>query len=205
MYYDGSAYARLPKGTAGQVLKMDSNAVDPEWGAAPVSQSDIGAYPVGGDVSGTVSSITIPWSSIPANTITSAMIAPGVIVSQDIAANAVNGTHIELGSDAAGDVMYYDGTNYVRLAKGTAGHVLTMNTGATAPEWAADSTNMTMGGMLSGTVGNASIGNGMVTMTMLATTGTANGSKFLRDDGQWATPATVEVDPTAVTMAIALG
>ena len=200
MYYDGSAYARLPKGTAGQVLKMDSNAVDPEWGAAPVSQSDIGAYPVGGDVSGTVSSITIP-----AGTITSAMIASGVIVSQDIAANAVNGTHIALGSDVAGDVMYYNGIDYVRLAKGTAGQVLSMNSGATAPEWAADSTNMTMGGMLTGTVGNASIGDGMVTMTMLATTGTGNGSKFLRDDGQWATPATAEVDPTAVTMAIALG
>ena len=203
MYYDGTNYVRLGKGTAGHVLTQGATA--PAWATAPVSQNDIGAYPVGGDVSGTVSSITIPWSSIPANTITSAMIAPGVIVSQDIAANAVNGTHIELGSDAAGDVMYYDGTNYVRLPKGTAGHVLTMNTGATAPEWAADSTNMTMGGMLSGTVGNASIGNGMVTMTMLATTGTANGSKFLRDDGQWATPATVEVDPTAVTMAIALG
>lgn len=55
-----------------------------------------------------------------------------------IADNAVDGTDIALGSDAAGDIMYYDGTNYVRLAKGTAGQVLEMNAGATAPEWDTD-------------------------------------------------------------------
>ena len=52
-----------------------------------------------------------------------------------IAANSINGTHIALGSDAQGDIMYYNGTNWVRLAKGTAGQTLKMNSGATAPEW----------------------------------------------------------------------
>ena len=38
----------------------------------------------------------------------------------------------------AGDVIYADGTDTInRLAKGTAAQVLTMNAGATAPEWAA--------------------------------------------------------------------
>lgn len=55
-----------------------------------------------------------------------------------IADNSVDGTDIALGLDAQGDVMYYDGTNWVRLAKGTAGQVLEMNAGATAPEWDAD-------------------------------------------------------------------
>ena len=37
----------------------------------------------------------------------------------------------------AGDIIYSDGTDSIeRLAKGTAEQVLTMNTGATAPEWA---------------------------------------------------------------------
>lgn len=36
-----------------------------------------------------------------------------------------------------GDLIYHNGTDNVRLAKGTAGQVLTMNGGATAPEWAA--------------------------------------------------------------------
>ena len=39
-----------------------------------------------------------------------------------------------IASQAAGDIMYYS-TAWVRLAKGTAGQVLTMNSGATAPEW----------------------------------------------------------------------
>jgi hypothetical protein len=37
----------------------------------------------------------------------------------------------------AGDTMYYNGTDVVRLAKGTAGQALVMNSGATAPEWGA--------------------------------------------------------------------
>ena len=42
------------------------------------------------------------------------------------------------GDDAvAGDIQYHNGTNWIRLAKGIAGQVLTMNAGATAPEWQA--------------------------------------------------------------------
>lgn len=55
-----------------------------------------------------------------------------------IADNAVDGTDIALASEAAGDIMYSDGTNWVRLAKGSAGQVLEMNAGATAPEWDTD-------------------------------------------------------------------
>jgi len=40
-----------------------------------------------------------------------------------------------IASCAAGDVMYHDGTSWVRLAKGTAGQKLKINAGATAPEW----------------------------------------------------------------------
>lgn len=42
-----------------------------------------------------------------------------------------------LGSDADGDVYYRSSNKLTRLAKGTAAQVLTMNAGATAPEWAA--------------------------------------------------------------------
>lgn len=60
----------------------------------------------------------------------------GTIANIQIAANTVDGTHIQLGSDAAGDTLYYNGTDYQRLGIGSAGQVLTINTGATAPEWA---------------------------------------------------------------------
>jgi hypothetical protein len=40
-------------------------------------------------------------------------------------------------SQASGDILYRGATEWERLAKGTASQVLTMNSGATAPEWAA--------------------------------------------------------------------
>ena len=216
MYYDGTNWVRLAKGTTGQVLTQGASA--PAWSA---DSTNVGGTAVGGDVTGTVSNITIP-----ANTITTAMIAADVIVAEDIANNAitvaelqdnavttakilnnnVTGAKIAMGSDARGDILYYNGTDYARLAKGSSGQVLTM--GASDPAWAADSTNVgttAVGGMLTGTVANASIAAGVVTPTMLSASGTASNSTFLRGDGVWATPVTVEVDPTAVTMAIALG
>ena len=239
---------------------MNVSGTIPSW--ADDVDTTIGDAAVGGDVTGTISNITIP-----ANSITSSQLAAGAIIAQDIAANAVDGTHIAMGGDAAGDTLYYNGTDYVRLGAGTAGQVLKMNAGATAPEWAADtdttigdaavggdvtgtianiqigadavgmtelstvnagttgqvlsrnasgllefvddatSSGGTSGGMVSGPLNNISINAGVVTPTMLSASGTASSSTYLRGDGQWATvTATItEVDPTAVTMAIALG
>lgn len=39
-------------------------------------------------------------------------------------------------SFSEGDLLYFNGTNIVKLAMGTPGQVLTVNAGATAPEWA---------------------------------------------------------------------
>jgi hypothetical protein len=50
-----------------------------------------------------------------------------------IANNAVTGAMIALGSDANGDIMYYNGTDYVRLAAGAANSTLTMSAGI--PAW----------------------------------------------------------------------
>ena len=61
-----------------------------------------------------------------------------------LATDAVTGFNV--GSDAAGDVLYNDGTDYTRLAKpGTpADEVLTFATGASAPTWVASAA----GGMI---------------------------------------------------------
>ena len=46
------------------------------------------------------------------------------------------GLSVDLGSDATADMFYRNSSgDFTRLAKGTAGQVLTMNSGATAPEW----------------------------------------------------------------------
>ena len=127
--------------------------------------------------------------------------------------NTVTGAKIALGSDAAGDVMYYNGTNYVRLAKGTAGQVLTVNSGATAPEWAADSTNVSgtsLGGVLGGTVGNATISANTVGISELNVSDGTSG-QVLKTNGSgtlsFTAPGVSEATATskAVTMAIALG
>ena len=40
-----------------------------------------------------------------------------------------------VGSDAAGDILYHNGTSYVRLGIGSDGQVLTVNDAANAPQW----------------------------------------------------------------------
>ena len=47
------------------------------------------------------------------------------------------GQFIDLASAAQGDVLYYNGTSYVRLAPGTSGHVLTSGGAGANPSWAA--------------------------------------------------------------------
>ena len=56
-----------------------------------------------------------------------------------MAIQKISGVTIDLDSQAAGDVAYYDGevATWVRLAKGEPGEVLTMNEEADAPQWGA--------------------------------------------------------------------
>ena len=48
-----------------------------------------------------------------------------------------DGTDVGTTITTQGDLLFRDGSGLQRLAKGTAAQVLTMNSGATAPEWAA--------------------------------------------------------------------
>lgn len=52
------------------------------------------------------------------------------------AANSIDGTMIAIGSDATGDMLYYDGTDYALIAAGTDGYHLRAK-GAAAPVWEA--------------------------------------------------------------------
>ena len=52
-----------------------------------------------------------------------------------MAIQKISGVTIDLDNQASGDVTYFDGTDWVRLAKGDAGDVLTMNESETAPQW----------------------------------------------------------------------
>ena len=78
----------------------------------------------------------------------------------DAGTNGTNGTNGTDGTDltstltTAGDVVYKGASALTRLAKGTASQVLTMNTGATAPEWADAATGGAMTKILTTVVNN---------------------------------------------------
>jgi hypothetical protein len=52
-----------------------------------------------------------------------------------LAAKGTDGTDVGTTITTQGDILYRDGSGLQRLAKGTAGQALKMNSGATAPEW----------------------------------------------------------------------
>ena len=54
----------------------------------------------------------------------------------NITDNSVNGAKIALGSDATGDIMYFNGTDWVRLPAGASGQVLRTSGTSGAPSWA---------------------------------------------------------------------
>ena len=54
---------------------------------------------------------------------------------EQMSSAGTNGTDLSTTLTTQGDVLYRDGSGLQRLAKGTAGKALVMNSGATAPEW----------------------------------------------------------------------
>ena len=60
-----------------------------------------------------------------------------------IADNIITGAKVALASQAAGDVMYYNGTDWIRVAIGTDGQVLTVNNAENAPGWEAGGAPLT--------------------------------------------------------------
>ena len=56
----------------------------------------------------------------------------GCVAGSDLEPNQVNGTHLALASQATGDLMVYNGTDWVRLAVGTSSQVLA---GGSTPTW----------------------------------------------------------------------
>ncbi|MBK9723349.1 MAG: hypothetical protein IPO78_17435 [Saprospiraceae bacterium] len=91
---------------------------------------------------GTISTAKLADSSVTtvkliSNAVGTTALASSAVTTLKIASNAVDGTKIAMGSDAQGDILYYDGTDYVRLAPGTSGHYLKTQGAAANPVWAA--------------------------------------------------------------------
>ena len=81
--------------------------------------------------------------------------------------------------DSAGDLVYGTGSDtFTRLGIGTAGQVLTVNSGATAPEWASSSPLTTKGDLYTYTTTNARLGVGTNGFLLQADSGQTAGIKW---------------------------
>lgn len=110
------AASTLAKGADDQVLRMDGD--DPQWETlGTMADQNANAVAITG---GTISGLTAPMAIADGGTgqITKTAAFDGLspLTSQ-------------------GDVLTHDGTNNVRLARGSAGKYLKMNPGGTMPEW----------------------------------------------------------------------
>ncbi len=104
------------------------------------------AFQASGITTGNTRTMTIPDNN--GTIITSGNLTDvttvGTVTSGTLSTGAVLAdVTMTLGSDADGDVYYRSSNKLTRLAKGTADQVLTMNSGATAPEWANSSAGFT--------------------------------------------------------------
>ena len=92
-------------------------------------------------------------------------------ITTTIGNNKVNGAMLALGSDAQGDVMYYNGTDWVRLSAGTAGQFLKTQGALANPTWAADNntTYSAAGTLLSLSGTTFSLKEGLLTSGKLCT------------------------------------
>ena len=77
----------------------------------------------------------ITTAGITASAITNAKMADNAVDTVEIANNAVSGAKIAMTSDAQGDVLFYGGTDYERLAPGTSGKFLKTQGTSADPIW----------------------------------------------------------------------
>ena len=152
----GTTFERLAKGTNAQILAMNVGATAPEWinqSAMAVGTATNLVTTTAGDAAGDLvyrdAGTTFERLAKGTNGQLLAMnagaTAPEWIAQSAVVAATPTNLVTTAAGDAAGDLIYRDaGTTFERLAKGTAGQVLAMNAGATAPEWASVSSDVTM-------------------------------------------------------------
>ena len=112
LYYDGSNWVELPPGTAGNVLQTNGVGANPTWVARSGGTTDHSALT---NLGWTVSGHTGTAGSLAAFTTGNA-------------ASLVTGT-------THGDVLYFNGTDWTRLAPGTSGQVLQTQGAGSPPQW----------------------------------------------------------------------
>ena len=184
----------------GSTVAFDLSTVAPSANAIEVFIDNVRqepgsgkAYTFGVDGSGDLKRIT--FSAAPANSAEIYVLNPlrtnitgtaadNTITSAKIVGNAVTGAKIAMGSDAQGDVLFYGGTDYERLAAGTSGQFLKTQGAGADPIWGTVSTDPTMGGDISGTASNAQIAANAVTSNEIANNAVTGAKIAMTSDAQ---------------------
>ena len=118
--------------TNGQVLVYSTSSGT--WGpGSAVSSALTDAHIFVGNGSAMATDVAVSGDLTLANT-GAFTIANSAVSTAKIAANAVDGTKIAIASQVTGSIMYYNGTDWIQLAPGTDGQVLTLAAGV--PTWA---------------------------------------------------------------------
>ena len=135
----------------GNIKTTDASAAVTTILNANVGSDDAATFTgnVTGNVTGSADTLTtgrtvsatgdIAWTS-PAfdgseDVTAAATISDDAVTTAKILDNQVTGAKIAMGSDAQGDILYYDGTDYVRLGAGTSGQVLQSGGTEANPSW----------------------------------------------------------------------
>ena len=189
-------------------------------------ETDVGGTSVGGDVTGTVSNIQIGSNKVGINELNVSDGSAGQYLTTNgsgtlsFATDNTNVSGTAVGGDVTGTVSNIQiatntvGITELNVSDGSAGQYLTTD-GSGTLSFATDSTNVSgtsLGGVLGGTVGNATIDANAVGVTELNVSDGTNG-QVLKTNGSGTlsfttiTPGVTEATATskAVTMAIALG
>lgn len=140
LYFNGSNWVVLPPGTSGQFLQTQGGGANPIWATS------------GGGTTDHVLLSNLGWT-VSGHTGTAGSLATF---------NGVGAASVVTGA-AHGDVLYFNGTVWSRLAPGTSGHVLQTNGSGFAPTWVAQT---------GGTTNHAALTN--LAWTLSGHTGTLN-------------------------------
>jgi hypothetical protein len=154
-----TSMADLKGGTTGQILAKATNT-DMDFTWITNDQGDITAVNTtaplaGGGTSGALTlSIAAATTSVAGavqlsdSTSTTSSVLAATPTAVKSAYDLADGAIAKSTMTTAGDVIYRNATVPTRLGIGTAGQVLTVNSGATAPEWATPASGSTFSGCL---------------------------------------------------------
>ena len=152
IYFNGSNWVRLAAGSSGFVLTSNGVGLNPTWTAAPTLTT---AAPVNVNVSTALIGIatTAARSDHKHNIDVATAVSVGALNSAGSSSSLSRSDHTHAVVDLAisgqtqGSVLYFNGTNWVRLAPSTDGFVLTTHSTGANPTWSAAPTGVTLSGV----------------------------------------------------------